>query len=89
MSNTVHREEISLEPGPVLVTGAAGFVGYHLMKELGLGEGDIAADVTVSGPGTNIHVTGESYYSGDYRNQLDSLAPGENVPRRIAVLIRS
>lgn len=35
-----------LEAGPVLVTGAAGFMGSHLMKELRLGSGDIAADIT-------------------------------------------
>ena len=46
MSDMHHRGIISLEPGPILVTGAAGFVGYHLMKELGMGEGDIAVDVT-------------------------------------------
>ena len=45
MSHRVHREVINLEPGPILVTGAAGFAGYHLMKELGMGEGDFAADV--------------------------------------------
>jgi GDP-4-dehydro-6-deoxy-D-mannose reductase len=33
-------------PGPVLVTGAGGFVGGHLMRRLGMGEGDIATDVT-------------------------------------------
>jgi len=36
---------IHLEPGPVLITGATGFMGSYLMRELGLGEGDIAADV--------------------------------------------
>ena len=46
MSDIDYHRNISLEPGPVLVTGAAGFVGYHLMNELGMGEGDIAADVT-------------------------------------------
>lgn len=35
-----------LEPGPILVTGAGGFVGGHLMSQLAMGEGDIAADVT-------------------------------------------
>jgi GDP-4-dehydro-6-deoxy-D-mannose reductase len=30
---------------PVLVTGAAGFVGQHLMRELALGEGDYATDI--------------------------------------------
>jgi len=38
------RKNINLEPGPVLVTGAAGFMGYHLMRELGMGDGDIAVD---------------------------------------------
>ncbi len=47
MSDTVHREVISREPGPILVTGAAGFMGYHLMKELGMGDGDIAVDINV------------------------------------------
>jgi GDP-4-dehydro-6-deoxy-D-mannose reductase len=46
MSEILYQRNISLEPGPVLVTGAAGFAGYHLMNELGMGEGDIAADVT-------------------------------------------
>ncbi len=46
MSDIHHHRNISLEPGPILVTGAAGFVGYHLMKELNMGEGDIAVDVT-------------------------------------------
>ncbi|MCK4806049.1 MAG: GDP-mannose 4,6-dehydratase [Candidatus Aegiribacteria sp.] len=46
MSDIHHRDNISLESGPILVTGAAGFVGYHLMKELGMGEGDIAVDIT-------------------------------------------
>lgn len=32
--------------GPVLVTGAAGFAGSHLMRELEMGEGDAAVDVT-------------------------------------------
>ncbi|MCK5117024.1 MAG: GDP-mannose 4,6-dehydratase [Candidatus Aegiribacteria sp.] len=45
MSDTLHREVISPEPGPILVTGAAGFMGYHLMKELGMGDGDIAVDI--------------------------------------------
>jgi len=39
------RKDINLEPGPVLVTGAAGFMGYHLMQELRMGEGDFAVDV--------------------------------------------
>jgi GDP-4-dehydro-6-deoxy-D-mannose reductase len=34
------------DPGPILVTGAGGFVGRHLMSRLGMGEGDIATDVT-------------------------------------------
>jgi GDP-4-dehydro-6-deoxy-D-mannose reductase len=34
-----------LGSGPILVTGAGGFVGKHLMEELGMGKGDIAADV--------------------------------------------
>jgi len=46
MSDMHRSGNISLEPGPILVTGAAGFVGYHLMKELGMGEGDIAVDMT-------------------------------------------
>lgn len=37
---------IKLEEGPILVTGAAGFVGSHIMKELSMGYGDIAADLT-------------------------------------------
>jgi len=45
MPDMHHSGNISLEPGPILVTGAAGFAGYHLMKELGMGEGDFAADV--------------------------------------------
>ena len=45
MFDTLHREVVSPEPGPVLVTGAAGFMGYHLMKELGMGDGDIAVDI--------------------------------------------
>jgi len=35
-----------LESGPILVTGAGGFVGRHLMSHLGMGGGDIAADAT-------------------------------------------
>ncbi|NOQ23029.1 MAG: NAD-dependent epimerase/dehydratase family protein [Candidatus Aegiribacteria sp.] len=46
MSDISHLGNINLEPGPILVTGAAGFVGCHLMKELGMGEGDIAVDIT-------------------------------------------
>lgn len=38
--------EIKLPSGPILVTGAAGFVGSHLMRELEMGEGDAAVDVT-------------------------------------------
>lgn len=38
--------KVKLPPGPILVTGAAGFAGSHLMRELGMGEGDAAADVT-------------------------------------------
>lgn len=37
---------LELEDGPVLVTGAAGFVGGVLMDRLGMGEGDMATDVT-------------------------------------------
>lgn len=33
-----------LEDGPILVTGAAGFAGRHLMDELRMGEGDAACD---------------------------------------------
>jgi GDP-4-dehydro-6-deoxy-D-mannose reductase len=36
--------EVKLDPGPILLTGAAGFVGSHLMNELGMGEGDFATD---------------------------------------------
>ncbi len=39
------RSGALLEDGPFLVTGAGGFVGRHLMYELNMGEGDIAADV--------------------------------------------
>lgn len=46
MADMHNRRNVNLEPGPVLVTGAAGFVGYHLMNELGVGEGDIAVDIT-------------------------------------------
>lgn len=35
---------IELEPGAVLLTGAGGFVGQHLIQELKLGEGDYAVD---------------------------------------------
>jgi len=35
-----------LDDGPILVTGAGGFVGRRLMDMLQLGEGDIAADST-------------------------------------------
>jgi len=45
MPDKHHRELINLEPGPVLITGAAGFMGNYLMKELGMGEGDIAVDI--------------------------------------------
>lgn len=37
---------VSIPEGPVLLTGAAGFVGSHLMSGLGLGHGDAAADAT-------------------------------------------
>jgi GDP-4-dehydro-6-deoxy-D-mannose reductase len=37
---------VGIPDGPVLLTGAAGFVGAHLMRGLGLREGDAAADVT-------------------------------------------
>ena len=43
---SVHNGNFGMKHEPVLVTGAAGFAGYHLMNELGLGEGDIAADMT-------------------------------------------
>lgn len=46
MSDMQDHRNINLEPGPILVTGAAGFVGGHLMKELNMGKGDIAADIT-------------------------------------------
>jgi GDP-4-dehydro-6-deoxy-D-mannose reductase len=46
MSDTDSYKGIRLESGPVLVTGAAGFMGSYLMEELGLGRGDIATDVT-------------------------------------------
>lgn len=36
----------NLEPGSILITGAGGFVGGHLMNELCMGEGDIAVDIT-------------------------------------------
>ena len=36
----------TLDDGPILVTGAGGFVGRRLMDMLQLGEGDIAADST-------------------------------------------
>jgi len=39
-----------LDDGPVLVTGAAGFVGSRLMKLFHLGEGDIAADINTDFP---------------------------------------
>jgi len=35
-----------IEHGPVLVTGAGGFAGAHIMEGFGLGEGDCAVDVT-------------------------------------------
>jgi GDP-4-dehydro-6-deoxy-D-mannose reductase len=35
-----------LEDGPILVTGAAGFVGRHLMYELEMGSEDFATDLT-------------------------------------------
>ena len=38
------NHNIDLEPGAVLITGAGGFVGQHLMQELNLGAGDYAAD---------------------------------------------
>ncbi len=34
-----------LRPGRILVTGAAGFAGTHLMRELGMCEGDVAVDI--------------------------------------------
>jgi GDP-4-dehydro-6-deoxy-D-mannose reductase len=37
---------VQLDEGPVLVTGAGGFVGRHLMEALGMGEGDWAVDLT-------------------------------------------
>jgi GDP-4-dehydro-6-deoxy-D-mannose reductase len=37
---------VGIPDGPVLLTGAAGFVGTHLMQDLGLGEGDVATDIT-------------------------------------------
>ncbi|MEN8208596.1 MAG: GDP-mannose 4,6-dehydratase [Candidatus Fermentibacteria bacterium] len=45
MTDKQYRGIVNLEPGPILITGAAGFAGYHLMKELGMGKGDIAADI--------------------------------------------
>lgn len=41
---------VSIPDGSVLLTGAAGFAGAHLMTGLGLGEGDAATDVTDSFP---------------------------------------
>ncbi len=38
---------VDLKPGPVLVTGAGGFVGQHLMREWELGEGDYAVDMSL------------------------------------------
>ncbi len=38
----------TLDDGPVLVTGAGGFVGRRLMELFCLGEGDIAVDSTIS-----------------------------------------
>ncbi|MCD4846707.1 MAG: GDP-mannose 4,6-dehydratase [Candidatus Aegiribacteria sp.] len=38
--------ENRLESGAILVTGAGGFVGSHLMSELEMGEGDIAVDIS-------------------------------------------
>jgi len=37
---------VCIPDGPVLLTGAAGFAGAHLMPGLGLREGDAATDVT-------------------------------------------
>lgn len=37
---------IVLEDGPILVTGAGGFVGRHLMYQLEMGEGDFGTDLT-------------------------------------------
>jgi GDP-4-dehydro-6-deoxy-D-mannose reductase len=39
------RNGARLEDGPILVTGAGGFAGRHLMNELNMGEGDVSADV--------------------------------------------
>ena len=45
MPDRPRRVNTNLEPGPVLLTGAAGFMGYYLMRELGMGDGDIAVDI--------------------------------------------
>lgn len=46
MTASMRYAENRLESGPILVTGAGGFVGSHLMSELSLGEGDIAVDIS-------------------------------------------
>ena len=38
------RSGVRLDDGPILLTGAGGFVGSHMMTELGMGEGDAAVD---------------------------------------------
>ncbi|MFO8182972.1 MAG: GDP-mannose 4,6-dehydratase [Candidatus Aegiribacteria sp.] len=38
--------KVEFPPGSILVTGAAGFAGSHLMRELEMGEGDAAVDLT-------------------------------------------
>lgn len=41
---------VDIPDGPVLVTGAGGFVGAHLMEGLGLREGDLATDISDAFP---------------------------------------
>jgi len=41
---------VEIGDGPVLVTGAAGFVGRHLMEHLKMGPGDFASDVSEDFP---------------------------------------